>query len=967
VTTEPALDSIAEVRVQASNFQAEYGRSSGATITVITRSGSKTFRGSAAFYKRDEALNGNEFLRRTQCGLGQTEQCGAALYRFDNYAWTIGGPVLVPGTTFNKGRNKLFFFWSQDVLLRTDPGTLNQRRMPTALERTGNFSQTFDGQGRLIFVRDPQRAGTCASASGGAACFPGNVIPPGRIDATAQALLNLFPLPNTSDPTGGNQYNYTYQTVSDWPRNDQVVRMDWNIGPTTTAYGRLQFGDDKRTGAASTFGGVSGWPQMVSTFESEAVGYVSTLLHTFSPTLFSELTVGVNWGYQHASPLNQAELDRNDRSKVLPGLPPFFPAANPLNLLPQATFIGGLPGPPANVGSFAIERRFPFYGFSTLWNVSGNLTRLAGPHNIKMGVFVEHTTRPVRQRSSFNGTLSFNTDPSNPLNTNIGFANALLGAVTSYQESDTQPSAHGVFVNTEFYAQDNWRLKRTFTVDAGVRFYYLTPTTNQGDKVVQFEQDAFSASSAPLLFQPITTPQGRRAVNPLTGEILPAVYVGRLVPGSGDFTNGMVLYDGTPQRTSPFRVAPRLGFAWDVTGDGNTAIRGGAGVFYDRYGENDILELTELPPLVQTYTTGYTTIPDLLASPLTTTASAVRRIRPFDPPVVYNWSLGVQRLIGWNVVGDLAYVGNAARQQVATREINGRPYGYAYQPSSLDPTNVSGGQAQPLPDDLLRPYRGYSSIVQREFTGYSEYHSIQFAANRRRSADGLAFGAAYTYQLVNRTLGAIDPFLSDNRARNYNSIGRRPHALTINYSYQVPNLSRAWDNVLATVVFDNWQVSGITSFLSGAQGGFTYSYSNVPTGILSGNGSISGGANRPDIICDPTLPSRERTFERQFRTECVTAPSDPFNFGNARGDEFKGPGFVNWDISAFKHFPLGGTRRLQLRVELYNAFNTDQWTTVNTNAVFNYTTRALTNQEFGTFTGATNSARRIQLGARFTF
>ncbi len=411
-------------------------------------------------------------------------------------------------------------------------------------------------------------------------------------------------------------------------------------------------------------------------------------------------------------------------------------------------------------------------------------------------------------------------------------------------------------------------------MDAGVRFYYITPTTNQGDKVVQFEQDAFSASAAPLLFQPITTPQGRRAVNPLTGEILPAVYVGRLVPDSGDFTNGMVLYDGTPQRTSPFRVAPRLGFAWNVTGDGNTAIRGGAGVFYDRYGENDILDLAELPPLVNTYTTGYTTIRDLLASPLTTTTSAVRRITPFDPPVVYNWSLGVQRLIGWKVVGDLAYVGNAARKQVITREINGRPYGYAYQPSSLDPTNVLGGQAQPLPEDLLRPYVGYSSIVQREFSGYSDYHSIQFAANRRRSADGLAFGAAYTYQLVNETLGSIDPFLSDNRARNYNSVGRRPHALTINYSYQVPNLSRAWDHVLAKVVFDNWQVSGITSFLSGAQGGFTYSYSGVPTGALSGNGSVGGGANRPDIVCDPRLPGHERTFERQFRTECIAAPSD---------------------------------------------------------------------------------------------
>ena len=163
-------------------------------------------------------------------------------------------------------------------------------------------------------------------------------------------------------------------------------------------------------------------------------------------------------------------------------------------------------------------------------------------------------------------------------------------------------------------------------------------------------------------------------------------------------------------------------------------------------------------------------------------------------------------------------------------------------------------------------------------------------------------------------------------------------------------------------------MSGITSLLSGAQGGFGYSYTNVPTGTLSGTGAIDGGGSRPNIVCDPFLPKSERTFARQFKTECIGPPTDQFNFGTALGDEFHGPGFVNWDISAFKNIPMGGTRRLQLRVELYNAFNTDQWTAVNTTANFDYTTRALTNPTvFGSLTGATQSARRIQLGARFTF
>ena len=153
------------------------------------------------------------------------------------------------------------------------------------------------------------------------------------------------------------------------------------------------------------------------------------------------------------------------------------------------------------------------------------------------------------------------------------------------------------------------------------------------------------------------------ALNPLTGEILPAVYIGRLVPGSGNFINGMQVYDGTPHTDSPFRVAPRLSFAWDVTGDGRTAVRGGAGVFYDRYADDIILDLIELPPVLNTYRTNYTTINELLASPLTATPSGVRRVEPFKPPVVYNWSLGVQRDVGFNLIADAAYVGNAARNQ----------------------------------------------------------------------------------------------------------------------------------------------------------------------------------------------------------------------------------------------------------------------------------------------------------------
>ncbi len=951
----PALDSIGEVRVQTANFQAEYGRSSGATITVVTRAGSKDFHGSAAYYKRDEALNGNEYSRRQQ----NSER---PLYRFDNEAWTIGGPILLPGG-FNKQRNKLFFFWSQDLLARTDPGGLNQRRMPTELERRGDFSQTFDALGRLVFIRDPLVAGNCNSVTGGAACFPGNIIPANRIDPIGSALVKMLPLPNATDPTGNRQYNYTFQTVQDWPRNDQVLRVDWNAAPQTTFYSRLQYGYEKRSGPVSFLGSSGGWPQYPTKYEIDTFGIVNTLLHTFNATTFSEVTVGMNWAHQYTSPFDQTAQDANDRTKVLPALPQFYPQANPLNVLPQVTFNGGVPG---TIGSIGVEQRFPFYGFNTLWNMSGNISKLKASHTLKAGLFIEHTTRPAARSSSFNGTLTFNSDGSNPLNTNMGFANALIGSLTQYQESNAHPGANGLFMNVEWYAQDTWRVKRNFTIDAGARFYYISPTHSEGDKVAMFDPSKWSGGNAPALIQPVVVNGVRQGRNPVTGQLFPAVYIGRLAEGTGDAGNGMVVFDNTVMKNPPIQISPRLGFAWDLTGDGKTAIRGGGGAFYDRYTDDEILQLVEQYPLLDTRTTNYTTVAALLSNQLTASPKSTRFIPDFIPPVVYNWSLGVQRELGFRTAADVAYVGNTARHQLITRDINGRPYGYRFLPSSLDSTVVQAGQAQPLPDDFLRPYQGVGRIQQREFSGYSDYHSLQVSVTRRRGPEGLSFGVSYTASIT-KSLQAIDPFASDNRARNYTKNGSRPQSLVISYSYEVPNLSRRWDNVVVKALADNWQVSGLTSLISGTYDSLGYNFTGTPTGALIGTGSIDGGGSRAVLVCDPNLPSGERTYEHQFRTECVKPPTDQFLLGTSTNDEYLTPGYANWDISLFKNVPVGGNRRLQLRVELYNAFNTDQWTTVNRTATFDYLTGNQTNTAFGSLTGATRDARRIQLGARFTF
>ena len=271
--------------------------------------------------------------------------------------------------------------------------------------------------------------------------FPDNVIPASRFDSVGLALLNLFPLPNATDPTGTNQYNYVFQTIQDWPRNDQVLRVDWNIAPKTTAYGRLQWGYEKRAGGVSFLGSTgAGWPQQPSKYEIDTVSYVNTLLHTFNQTTFAEFTVGVNWAHQYTSALDQAAKDLNDSTLHLPGWRQFFPQANPDHLIPNASFTGGMQSVNGNsIASFSSDNRWPFFGFNTLFNISGNLTKVKGSHNLKTGIFVERTTRPAQRSSTFNGSLSFNTDGSNPLNTNVGFANGLLGAVTQIPGVERPP------------------------------------------------------------------------------------------------------------------------------------------------------------------------------------------------------------------------------------------------------------------------------------------------------------------------------------------------------------------------------------------------------------------------------------------------------------------------------------------------------------------------------------------------
>lgn len=406
----PSVDAVAEVKVLLTNYQAEYGRSSGGTINTVIKSGTKEFHGGAYYFLRNEALNANEFFRNRD-GLKRPQ------YRFNYPGYFIGGPV--PMGKLNKNRDKLFFFWSQEFLPRNYPSSLQRRTFPTQAQRNGDFSQTFDTNRALIPILDPLNNKTQ---------FPGNIIPANRIDRNGQALLNIFPLPNAVDPTFN--YNALIQAPIKQPRRDSILRLDYNLGPKTQFYVRGIQDYESYRGDFDFVLASSSWAQLPLNYQIRSAGIVSTLIHTFSPTMVNEFTFGVNRAKQTIDPLTQEGLDRNTRSKVTPNLPQFYPQANPSNLIPNANF-GGVP----NAGVLNIESRYPFFGTNNIWNWSDNLSKIWGPHNLKFGVYLERTTRNAARGSAFNGTFNFDRNVNNPFDSNYAYSNALLGSVSSYTEA----------------------------------------------------------------------------------------------------------------------------------------------------------------------------------------------------------------------------------------------------------------------------------------------------------------------------------------------------------------------------------------------------------------------------------------------------------------------------------------------------------------------------------------------------
>ena len=932
IAFSPPLEAVHEFRVITNSFSAEFGRSGGGVLTAATRSGTNQLHGSAYEFVRNDTLNANSWASN-RVALPRSP------FRRNEYGFSLGGPVRL-GPLYN-GRDRTFFFVNWEQVKQRSPDDI-RATVPTAQERAGDFSQTVDGSGRLIVVYDPSTTRPDPARPGRYIrdAFAGNRISSTRFDPIAVKALAFYPAPNRDTRTENFVQNNTRRDDT----SKIFFRFDHAIGTRHRIFVSHGRQDNERftpgVNAAFPGEGVNGEQGGIGNGPRSAV--ISDTV-TLTPRLVTEIRASTTRNVIEATP-RSVGFD-------------FTSLGFPQSLRSRAKSLLFPRFGPADVAALGPDRAGYFVDAEENRELQAHLTWIRGKHSVKSGFDFTFQTfnvfRPERPSGQYDFGRAFTQGPD-PLTSSstagYGVATMLLGIPTAGQFSDDPTLA----TSQKFYGwylQDDWKLRSNLTVNLGLRWEYQTPWTDRFDQLAFFDPDF---------------------PDPVTGQRGLLRFSGR---------DGNAREQSDPDRNN---FGPRFGLAWSFRD--KTVLRIGYGLFYFPgsggvgAGASDLgsgfLAQTAVflgdppaapntPPanaaLSNPFAAGFLTAPTTGLGGGVTTA-----FREWVTPFNHQWNVNVQRMLRRDLLVEAAYVGSRGQRIWVNRQRNAAPAGFLDLGTALDDlvpnpffgkiTTGSLSVANVRRSQLLLPFPHYTGVTRfRDPVGDSVYHGFTLRVEKK-AARGLSLHASYTVSKqidnVQERFSGRSSFVDPYDLGFSRSIGDydRPQFLVASYIYELPfGPGKRWLTAGPVAhVLGSWQVSGITSYGSG-----------LPLVITGPSNTRLPGVGAVAVRSkSAALPAGEQSIDRWFDTTAFTsAPAFSRGTDSRTQPDLRTPGVGTWDISIARNQRIRESANLQVRGELFNAFNTPQ---------FNAPDGSVTSTQFGRITSA-GAARVIQIGLRLAF
>ena len=930
----PGIDAIQEFTLERSNYDAAFGRSGGGQVVVATKSGTNQFHGSAFEFNRNNYYNANTFGARENIAFGGSPADNKTpIERYNDYGFTIGGPLFIP-KLYHPVKNKTFFFWSEEWRKASLPAT-NTINVPTAAQLAGSFTTP-------ITVAP---AG-CVTSSGGT-----YTISPSCFSQNASAYLNTFMKQYPANQSGLLVTNYS--SLNNF-RQD-IIRLDQNVGDKVRLYGRYMEDVVPQNAPFSLWGG-GNYPGVETTsINAPGRNLVVNATATISPRVVNEIEFVDAWGAINSDLTNAIANSPSFTSKLTNNTA----FSDPYGRAPNAS-IDGYTG----LGNGSA----PYHERNISKTIFDNLSIQHGNHTIRVG-FTSMWMQKTENGDGGAANFSF----TSAQNGNDPFANFLLGQADNYSQQNHDTIPHLRYLNFETYVQDDWKVTSRLTLNLGLRYSYFPSPTDSNNTLVNFDPNLFNvAAGQALLIDPNSgnmTATNANAATYANGLILPtgtACNEAKAIPAQ------FVSCSPSGGRVNPSsnnNWGPRLGLAYDPFGNGKWAVRAGFGTFYDRT-LNGIWEQNAFndPPLVQTTSivNTATSTKNLFDNPLGGQAAGVP-VGPvsltstgtpaFKVPSYLDYNLSVQHEVMPNTVLEVGYVGTSGRHLLGDVDLN-------------QPTVATREGNPQVFVNAIAPFLGYAGVKSRATIFTSNYNSLQVSLNRRFSK-GLTLGAAYTWSRLlttnpqDRDLATYNTY---NLKQSYGpSTLNTPQMFVLSYVYEFP-FYRSQQGI-AGHVLGGWELSGITTIQSGQS--LSITQSNDPWSLVTINsttpycsaapcplypGGLGMGSSSISIRADQIgSASGSKSVLKFFNTAAFADAVG--HFGTSRPGTLLGPGYQIWDMSLMKNIKFGERASLQLRLETFNTFNHGSPNSIDT---------GVDDGAFGAVNGW-HDPRNVQIGAKIRF